>query len=116
MTYEEKHEKLRKDLWSPDDEHPVRVVSFFCKRKSNEPEITGKVFKAHETQFELVCDVSKVIALLNAKMRYKRSWKEHEVYDYGVLLDYLTYCQDGGYKKCLLSKKEWAILQPNKKK
>ena len=96
------YERYREDGWKsyfsdPAFEHgdtPVAsVISYFCKRKEGEPEvdITKKPIEK-VIDYEILCDVEWVKVNLNKTLR-----------------------KGGGYKKCLLSKQEFAMIATKKR-
>lgn len=109
----ERYENFRENGWKS-YEDGANVISFFVKRESNQPAISGIEFKPPETHFKHVFSVSGAITLLEYKMRYKRNYKAWEVDVYSGLWNYLEQCRDGDYKKCLLSGKELNILLDSK--
>lgn len=111
----ESYEKYREHGWKS-YEDGANVISFFCKRESNQPEISGIEFKPPQTDFKHLFNLSEAITLLEYKMRYKREYSDYETTLYLGMWDYLQQCKDGGYKKCLLSGKELSILLEVKKK
>lgn len=120
------YERYREDGWKsyfsdPAFEHgdtPVAsVISYFCKRKEGEPEvdITKKPIEK-VIDYEILCDVEWVKVNLNKTLRYKRKWYgEQDTYKFVALQNYLDQCIGGGYKKCLLSKQEFAMIATKKR-
>lgn len=88
--------------------------------------ITGKVFTPPESDFEVMYDLDKAMSLVVDKLFTKKftrgvrctprkeflEMKEYETYMWISLLDYLRQCKRENSNKCLLSRKEIAILQP----
>jgi hypothetical protein len=123
--YERKAVKLYSEMKEVDDpEGCVKVISYFCKRELNQPEVSGRVFKAKETSFELVLPLSKVITLVNEKLLTKAGtvrknmvdMKPYEIYDWAALLHYIDQAKKDNCGNVLLSKKEYGLISPTKKK
>jgi hypothetical protein len=123
--YERKAAKLYSEMKDVDDpEDCVRVISYFCKRGDNQPEVSGKVFKAPETHYELVLPLDKVIALVNEKLFTKSGtvrktmsdMREYEITEWGSLLHYINQAKEECAKKVLISRREYALISPTKKK
>lgn len=88
--------------------------------------VTGKVFTPPESDFEVMYDLDKAMSLVVDKLFTKKvtrgvrctprkgflEMKEYETYVWISLLDYLRQCKRENSNKCLLSRKEIAILQP----
>tara|TARA_R110000850_G_scaffold107837_2_gene219640 strand:- start:1916 stop:2293 length:378 start_codon:yes stop_codon:yes gene_type:complete len=120
------YEKFRDEGWKsyfsdPAFEHgdtpKADVISYFCKRKEGEVEvdITKKPIEKI-VDFEILVDVEYVKVNLNRTLRYKKKWYgEQDTYKFVALQNYLDQCLSGGYKKCLLSKQEFAMIAPKKK-
>lgn len=137
--YEIRHRKL----WglmggdSDPDNMPV-VISYFHKRANSSPAIYSyNVFTPPETQFKVLYEVDKALAQMQDKLFTKKltklrsgrkirntlrkdisehNWTPDQTYDYFALMHYLRQCKKEGAKKCLLSGKEYAILNPETKK
>lgn len=111
------YEKFREEGWKS-YEDGAKVISYFCKREANQPEVTGIEFKPPETVYEQLWDTDKVIALLKDKMLTKSGTvrkkifdkPEWEMYNYAALFHYLTQAKQEKANKVLLSKKEVAML------
>lgn len=125
QAYEDRPKRIFKEMCSPDDEpNTVKVISFFCKRESNQPEVSGVVMKPPETRYELVCELNKVIALLEDKLFTKSrtlrksmlDLKDYQIYDYAALMHYLEQAKNEGCKRVLISKREFAMIQKSIKK
>ena len=123
--YERKAAKLYSEMKDVDDpKNCVNIISYFCKREGNSPEVSGKVFKAPETHYELVLPLDKVIALVNDKLFTKsgtvrktmQDMKEYEIYEWGSLLLYIEQAKKENCSKVLLSRREYALISPTKKK
>lgn len=127
----EKYEHIREEgwklLWKNDRafEHgeapTAKVISFFCKRKHGEVEVClnkdlRPVDPYAKIHFDKMCEVSWLENRLNHVLRYTKSWNDYNIYQCGVLQEYLKQCTDGGYTKCILSNQEMAMLLPKKKK
>ena len=119
--YERNAVKLYSEVKDIDDqENCVKVISYFCKREGNSPEVSGKVFKAHETHYNKKFETNKAIAYLNDKMLTKRGalrktmldLKPYEIYDYSALHHYLNQALKDNCRYVLLSAKEVGMILP----
>ena len=104
---------------------PEDWVKTYKEGRPRKP-ITGVTFKPPENDFTILYDVSKATSQLQDKIFTKKltkgrrvtmregflEMKSYEQYDYIVLMEYLRQCIREDSKKCLLSKREWFILQP----
>ncbi len=117
-NYENKRENLWKEFESYEDDVKIKGkhINYFVKRNNNEASCSGVVMSVPETHYELLCDISKVNTWLKKKVAQRRFWKPYELYTYGALIHYVEQCEKENSKKCLLSKKEFAMLQPKRKK
>lgn len=122
LTYEERRNNLWKDAYKDDPAFeagntPVaKVINFFCKRKSNEPEVDITTTTEKVIDFDIITEVHWVKFHLDRTLKYKRKWYgEQDLYKFVALQDYINQCESGGYSKCLLSKQEWAMIVPKKK-
>ncbi len=125
QEYEIRREDGWKDFYGKDPafEHgqspTANVTSFFCKRRSNEPVITGKVAEIVEesVDFDTMVNVKWVEFHLNRVLKSKRTWYgDEDIYQFVVLVDYLKQCKEGNYRSCLLSWQEMYLLKPRVKK
>ncbi|CAL9979558.1 hypothetical protein VPHF99_0241 [Vibrio phage F99] len=92
--------------------------------------VTGVEFKPPESDFTILYDLDKAMSQMTDKVftskltRGRRvtarkeflDMKPYEQYDYIALMEYIRQCIREGSKKCLLSKREWGMLQPPKTK
>ena len=116
-NYEERHKKLYKEVWSPDDEKPAKVISYFVKRENAEVSVSGTVFKPPERQYKHVFNTSEARSLLNKKYRSQRFW-ENNTYIVSVLSAlecYIQQAEDGGYGKIILTSAEVSNILPKTK-
>lgn len=60
-------------------------------------------------------DVSAVRERLEHTIRYKKKWNNYNTYVLAALSQYVDYCEQGGYTKCILSKTEFANIAAKKK-
>ena len=126
-AYDHRAENLWREAYKNDpcfsyDDTPLsnKVISFFIKRKANEPEInlTNSCALREEVcyNYEYQVDVSWVDSNLKRVLRNKKKfYGDVDLYKYVVLTDYVKQCKDGGYKRCILSWQEMSILKPKKK-
>lgn len=93
------------------------VISYFVKRKPNEPEVSVKsTFVEKVFDYDRTVDVSWLKDRFNKTLQYKRTWYgDKDIYNFVVLQNYLDQCESGGYTRCIISNKEMAMLLPNKK-
>ena len=123
----ERYELIRDEgyklLWKNDrafehGESPTaKVISFFCKRKHGDVEVNLKdTNKKEDISFEILIDLSTVKSRLDKTLRYKKKWYgDQDIYNFVALQNYVDQCESGGYSKCLISKKEFAMISPKKK-
>lgn len=118
-----KYESFRENGWKCYNDAPcfegdapvAKVLSYFVKRTRIED--NGGVDPPKEYDYDIVKDTAWLKERLDKTIQYTRKWHPQREYNLIVLQDYI-YNQliGGGYKKGLISKKEFAILSPNKKK
>jgi len=127
--YEKKSVGIYNEMMSDDDLHSPKVINYFCARNKNDPEISGKVKIIPETHFDRKFETLKAITLLEDKLfTTKRTGGKrqtlrkkmediapYEQYDYAALMIYLRQCYQEKSKYCLLSRKELAMILPNKR-
>lgn len=96
----------------------AKVTSFFCKRRSNEPEVTiPKEYIEKEVDYEYQVNVEWVSYHLKRVLKNKKKFYGNEdLYQYIVLTDYVKQCEDGRYKQCIISWQELYLLKPKSKK
>ncbi len=103
------------DIHFPHGESPTaKMISFFKKRRSNEPVIDLTKQTKKIIDFSIMKDVSWLAYHLDRKLKYTRKWNDYSLAMAGNLQMYVDQCNAGRYKKCILSKQEWAFLQPKK--
>ncbi|CAM0063423.1 hypothetical protein VPHK460_0251 [Vibrio phage K460] len=105
---------------------PKEWVKDYKEGRPRKP-VTRVEFKPPESDFTILYDLDKAINQMTDKVftskltRGRRvttrkeflDMKPYEQYDYIALMEYLRQCKrEGGYNKCLLSKKEWGMIQP----
>ena len=126
-SYEERRETGWKTFYGGDPtfEHgespAAKVISYFCKRKTNEPEVnlTNNLLLPEEPCYDYEYQVEVVWMEFHLKrvLRGKKKFYGNaDLYKYVVLQDYVTQCKLGGYKKALISWQELALLKPRAKK
>lgn len=111
------YEKFREEGWKS-YEDGAKVISYFCKREANQPEVTGIEFKPPESHFEQVWETKKVIALLKEKMLTKSGSVRKKILDkpdwelaqYAALYHYLSQAMKEKSNKVLLSKREVVMI------
>lgn len=131
QDYPNKIEWFRENGWKS-YEDCADVVTFWCKKSHGQKyDINGKVFKPPETHFDKVCKVNDAMALLQDKLFTKRLTRtssgkkvrstyskvfldtpECLYYDYLALMHYFRQVVAEGKETCILSYKEWVMLQP----
>lgn len=127
ISYENRRDQLWKDAYKNaiefehGDSPKANVVSFFCKRKENDPEINLKGGLQSENPYDSITfdrlnDVSFLEERLNHVLRYTKKWNNYNTYLCIALQEYLKQCKDGGFSKCILSVQELALLLPKKSK
>ncbi len=119
-------------LWKayPKEEGEVggmNLISFFVKKSRGQAyDISGVVFQPKEFDFTLKMETQKVIDLINEKTYTKKVTKgrrrtvrkeflempEYETYSWIALREYCLQAFKEGSKYCLLSPKEYSMLQP----
>lgn len=119
--YESRRENLWKDAYKNDpafsqEESPIAsVINFFCKRREGDPEVDLSKSTPKEINYEIVIDTEYLRVRLDHTIRYKKKWNDHTIYTLGALQEYLDMCMIGGYKKCIISKLEFASIAENKR-
>lgn len=99
--------------FSYDNTPTAKVISFFSKRKANDPEINlTKEYIEKEVDFDIIVNVQWVQHHLDRKITYTRKWYDYNIYLLGGLQLYMDQCELGGYNKCLLSKAEYMAIKP----
>lgn len=119
MATLESYENKRENLWKLFDREVDGVIikgkhlSYFKKvRGSNKTLDKDELSRKNEenNKFEIKCTVESVSRLLDHKFKYKRKWSERDIYLFGALQHYIDQCVSGGYKYCLISKTEYAMI------
>lgn len=118
-----RYENFRENGWKSFNDDPIfqgdaptaKVISYFVKRTRIDD--NGGSDPPKEYDYDIVMSTEWLKERLDKTIQYTRKWNPSREYDLIVLQDYI-YNQliKGGYKKGLISKKEFAILSPNKKK
>lgn len=129
QRYEDREKKIWVEMTTRDegDENNHKVYSYFKKQdKGQRVTIKSKVFCPPESDFTILYDLDKAIALVQDKIFTKKLTRgrrvtmrkdfldmpPYETYTWLSLMDYLKQCKREGSKKCLLSKKEVAMIMP----
>lgn len=109
---------------------PKEWVKDYKEGRPRKP-VTGVEFKPPESDFTILYDLDKAMGQVVDKIFTKQVTRNrrttmrkdfldmpaYDTYTWISLLDYLRQCKrEGNYSKCLLSKKEWSMLQPPKTK
>ena len=111
------YEYRRENLWKEfDGEGKVNVISYFLPRNKGSVEVVNRVHSTPNQEYTLVVDTKKVRECLNNKYRYKRTWKPYEVTNFSALEHYIVQAEKENSKKVLISKREYAMIQPTKRK
>ena len=127
--YEKKSVGIYNEMKSDDDLCSPKVINYFCARNKNDPEITGNVKIIPETHFDRQFETLKAITLLEDKLfttkrtggkrqtlrKKMENIPPYEQYGYAALMMYLRQCYQEKSKYCLFSRKELAMILPNKK-
>lgn len=121
--YEERRKTLYKTAFSTDPvfeygNYPFssKVISFFSKRRSDDPVIDVTKCTPKVVNYEILVDTEYLRDRLNHTIKFKKKWTEYTIYTLSALQEYLDMCDAGGYKKCILSKAEFATIADNKRK
>lgn len=116
-----KYEDFRENGWKsyfndiafPDGDAPyAKVFSPFKKRVKEDD--NGGSFPEKEVVYDLKVNADWLIFRFNHTMRYKRNWKESEIYKYAALQMYVDEVVNGGYKKALITRTEFAMIAEKK--
>lgn len=90
------------------------MISYFLPKSG--VQVTGEEFKPLNEEYTLLVDCSYAVTLLKKRIQYERSWTPYKVNRYSAMWDYIVnQCEAGGYRKCLLSTKEFNMLNNSKK-
>jgi hypothetical protein len=125
-SYEERRETGWKTFYGGDPafvhgESPAaKVISYFVKRKPNEPEVNlvdDKEIVEKGVDYDLMVNVKWLDFNLKRVLRYKKKWYgDTDIYKYVVLVNYVDQCKKGKYTKCIISKQEYMLVKPQPKK
>ena len=127
--YEKRSVGIYNEMKSDDDLRSPKVINYFCPRSKNDPDVTGKEKIIPETHFDRKFETLRAITLLEDKLfttkrvggkrqtlrKKMENIPPYEQYDYAALMTYLRQCYQEKSKYCLLSRKELAMILPNKK-
>ena len=124
-SYEERRETGWKTFYGSDPtfEHgespAAKVISYFVKRKANEPEVNlvdDKEILEKTLDYDLMVNVKWLDFNLKRVLRYKKKWYgDNDIYKYVVLVNYVDQCKKGKYTKCIISKQEYMMIKPQPK-
>ncbi len=121
VNYEVRREDGWKDMYKNDiafdhGESPTAsVVSFFCKRRSDEPEVV-LTYTPEPVEFNKLVELRWARGRLSKTLQYKKKWfGDDDIYKFVALQSYLDECFNGGFKKCLLSWQELYMITPKVK-
>lgn len=96
------------------DEQPpnAKVISYFIKNNGQEV-----VDIPEPKQVEYTYEVSSVWLEdnLSRVLSYTKKWNDYKIYQCVALSNYLEQIKNGGYKKGIISRQEYAMLSPNKR-
>lgn len=117
------YENFRENGWkcyhndpafSPDDTPNARVISFFIKGGDWEK---GDLLVSNPPTQEYTYEVTPdwLRTNLNRVLSYTKKWNDYKLYQCIALQNYLDQLENGGYRKGILSKQEYAMLAPKKK-
>jgi hypothetical protein len=119
----ERYDRRHKKLWGmyTDEYSEGNPISFFVKKSRGQKfDITGKVFVPKEHLPEIIYDCEKAFDMITERLYTKSGKKqlrktmyeelERDAYAWIVLINYLRQCYLEGDQKCLLSKKEIAMI------
>lgn len=125
-SYEERREIGWKTFYGGDPafEHgespAAKVISYFCKRKTNEPEVNlvdDKEMVEETLDYDLMVNVKWLDFHLKRVLKGKRKfYGDSDLYKYVVLQNYVDQCKKGKYTKCILSWQEMSLLKPKTNK
>jgi hypothetical protein len=94
----------------------AKVISFFCKRRSDEPEVVLTYTPPESIDFDKIVDLKWARERLNKTLQYKKKWfGDDDIYKFVVLQNYLDECFQGNFNKCLLSWQELYMISPKVK-
>ena len=131
--YDNPYEYRRENLWKvypkeEGDDKYANIISYFVKKDRGQTyDINGIV---SEKQYEILYDVDKAITLLTNKLfttkltrgrrvTYRKDFLEsceRQSYEWLALMHYLKQAKRDGANKVLLSRQEFAMIQPTKQK
>ena len=108
---------------------PKEWVKDYKEGRPRKP-VTGVEFKPPESDFTILYDLDKAMGQVVDRIFTKQVTRSrritmrkefldmppYDTYTWISLLEYLKQCRREGHQKCLLSKKEWGMLQPPKTK
>jgi hypothetical protein len=118
--YEQRRSHLWKEAYKNDPAFPqgespaAKVISFFCKKGHGDPIVDITKCTPKIVDYEIVVDIEYLRDRLDHTIKYKKKWNNHTIYTLGALQEYLDMCDRGGYKKCLISKTEFASIAGKK--
>ena len=78
QAYEERSKGIWKTLCTNDegDNNNHQVISYFCKRENNQPEVTGKVKQIPEIYYDKVVDLNLVMRKIQDYTFTKKKTKD----------------------------------------
>lgn len=128
--YDFRDDWIWSDIKDDDDIGYPKVISFFCKRLNNQPEISGKVMQIREEVFDKVFDTKTVVRMITNVMFTKKLTKlksgkkkrltptkkfldtpEYDHYSWVALIETVRYAVLNDEDTVLLSNKELKLLQ-----
>lgn len=129
QRYEDREKGIWKEMCTNDegDVNKHKVYSYFFKQdRGQRVTITSKVFQPPEQDFTILYDLGKAMGQVVDKIFTTKLTKgrrvtmrkdfldmpPYDTYTWISLLEYLRQCRKEGHTKCLLSKKEYSMIQP----
>lgn len=123
QRYTGREKRIWGEMCREDDPNNHKVISFFVKKDHGQKfDIDGTVFIPKEHLPEIILDAQKCFGMISDRLYVKGKRKqlrkavyeelERDSYSWAALLHYLIQAYREESPKVLLSKKEWAMLQP----
>lgn len=116
-----KYEDFRENGWKsyfndvsfPDGDSPIaKVISYFQKRVREDD--NGGSYPEREVVYDLMVNADWLVYRFNHTMKYKRNWKDSDIYKFAALQMYVNEVVNGGYKKALITRTEFAMIAEKK--
>lgn len=133
LINEQNYERKRENLWKEFqlEEGGIKIkgyhYSYFLKKDNHSDKDINVQYNVPDTSYTVSINIGKVFALVKAKMSNKdgstKKWFveknsfDYSIYDWGVLLEYLrSEWMEGNRVDVLLTKKEFAMIMPKRKR